>query len=193
MKKNHLSDVDTPILVLAAVSKLHDLRKGHRGVDATRENIKKILEKIYNRNLSLSYIDSILNDLQKQGMIFKEKGLLRKKHVALFSINSRKFFQEAFTLIKLDSDRAYVVNRYEGIVYDPPSLETLFADANRWFPELWNTDTKRLIEDLCVTITHSPDVNEALNPFIQVMLENFCENMKEANITHAIKPLLHIQ
>lgn len=123
--KENLPHIPSPILVLAAIVKLHDLRKGYsqRGVLATRGHIQQVLEKIYHRKLGLKWIDDILGDLQKQGLIFKKRGLLSKKHVMLFGINPNRIFQESFTVIKLDSDRAYVVNRYEGIVYDLESLE----------------------------------------------------------------------
>ncbi len=121
MGENHLPRVPSPILVLAAIVKLHNPRKSYTacGVFATREHIQQVLENIYHRKLTLRQIDNVLGNLQKQGLIFKERGLLRKKHMVIYGIKSHRIFQEAFTLIKLDSARAYVVNNsYEGVMHN---------------------------------------------------------------------------
>jgi len=147
MDEKRLAHVPSQFLVLATIKKLHDLQKGYiqRGVLPIREHIQKVLKEIYHRDLSTRQIDDILNNLQKQDLVFKKKGLLRKKHVVIFGINSSKLFQEAFTVIKTGFKEGYAVNGYEGLVYDPPSLETLFAYANRWFPDHWDA---ALMEDL---------------------------------------------
>lgn len=124
MGKTPLSHVDSWILVLAVISKLSGPR-GRPTVEATTDGVQRVLKKIYKRDLSKRQIENILQYLQNGGFIFKEKGVLRNGRKVLYRLNSSKITQEAFKLIKIDSERAYVHDGhgYEGVIYDPPSIE----------------------------------------------------------------------
>ena len=122
MVKGHLSHVDSWMLVLALISKLSGPR-GRLTVESDISAIQQNLKKVYGRNLTKRQIENILSDLKKGGFIFSQEGALRDGRKVLYGINRHKVRQEAFTLIKIDEEKAYVHNGYEGPVFDPPRIE----------------------------------------------------------------------
>jgi hypothetical protein len=122
MGKAPLSDVESWILVLAAISKLSG-RGGRLSVDATVDSIQRVLKDSYKKDLTRREIEYVLQDLQKRGFIYKKGGLLKDGKSVLYGITPSKITHEAFTVIKIDSERAYVHDGHEGKVYDPPSVE----------------------------------------------------------------------
>lgn len=160
MIKKNLSHVPTRILVLAAIAKLSGFRHHNElalkrpklSVEATVRGIQLVLNRVYGRNLTRRHVERILRDLTWRGFIFKRTGLLKDGRTSLYAIQPNKIAQEAFTLIKIDSEMAYALDGSEGLLYDPPSLETLFGETNRWFPEYWDTE---LIVDLLNAVGRS--------------------------------------
>lgn len=120
MKKTFLSNVDTETMVLAALSKLSP--SGRLTLEATSDRIKQVLKDWYGKDLTERQIENILRNLQNRGFVYKKKGALRDGRVSLYGINPSKVTQEAFTVIEIDPERAYIHNGYEGLVYDPPSV-----------------------------------------------------------------------
>jgi hypothetical protein len=123
-----LSDIESWILVLVIISKRS--RGGRPTVEATISRIQRDLKDIYGRNLTEREIEYILQDLQNRNFVSKKKGLLRDGRAVLYALNPCKITQEAFNVIKINPKRAYVHNGYEGMVYDPPSIEADLPETN---------------------------------------------------------------
>lgn len=140
-KHKHFINVKSWILVLAIITKLSNNTLFH--MKATVQGIMEMLEKVYGRKLTRRHVERILFELAKQGYIFKRKKLLEEdQRICLFGVSPDIVSLEAFTLVKLDRERSYVFNKsksVEGLVYDPPPLEGLFAEEyywNGWDPDL---------------------------------------------------------
>lgn len=121
--------------MLAIISKLSG-PGGRPTTDSTIDSVQRALKEIYNKDLTKREVEYILQDLQDRGFIFKEKGLLRDGRLVLYGIKPRKIAQEAFTLIKINPERAYIHNGYEGLVYDPPSLSDTSPAPREWVSKL---------------------------------------------------------
>jgi len=139
--------------------------------------IKSRLEKHFDRERSRTRVEQILNDLERQGIVVKERGVKDRRQV-LCSINPNKIDSEFFTIIKDLDGNPVAIYDDEGTIFDtrfkykiehdlPDELDELYdelkiirdryfnrapptiADANRWFPDYWDA---ALIEDLLTKI-----------------------------------------
>jgi len=122
MGKGDLSHVDSWMLVLALISRLSG-PKGQLNVECTTGRIRQDMKEIYERNLTRRQIENILMDLESRGFIFSKKGDLRDGRKVLHRINPAKVGLEIFTLIRIDKEKGYAHDGYEGIVFDPPRTE----------------------------------------------------------------------
>jgi hypothetical protein len=134
MARNPLSNIDSWIAVLAVLSKLSN--RGQPTIECTTDSIQRDLKKIYCKDLTKREIEYILQGLQDRGFVFSEKGLLRDGRQVLYGIHPGKITKEAFTLIKIDPDRAYAHDGYEGLVYDPPRANETNPFQDDWASKL---------------------------------------------------------
>jgi len=171
----NFSDVSTRDLVLLALLKLSGRGSG-LCVEATIKNIKKVLKQDYDRPVTRTRVEQLLQDLESQHFIYGEKGLLSDRRVHIYRINPYKIDQELFTIIK-NSEKAVVYgDKYAGTIYDTqslykiehdlpdeldefydelpelpklPTIKTISASNNGWFPDQLDA---ALIEDLLTKI-----------------------------------------
>ena len=102
---------------LLTVSAIANLSYGI-SIDATFHGIKETLKTRYGKNLTREQVENVLRFLEKEGIIFKKRGLLRDRRLVLYGLNSKKVVQEILTIIKVDSEKFYV---------DPVNIESLFG------------------------------------------------------------------
>jgi len=169
--------VSTRDLVLLALLKLSGRGSG-LCVEATIENIKKVLEQDYDRVVTRTRVEQILDDLENQDFIYGKKGLLSDGRVLIYGINPYKIGQELFIVIKHKNlGRAVVYgDKYAGTIYSdtrspykierklPDESDELFAELKKIRDNLfrdppaidnkvrgfddWGPDSQKLIEDL---------------------------------------------
>jgi hypothetical protein len=112
VKTMHL---EMPWAVLSSISRLCE--KHGRFTGPTYEDVLQDLEKRYGVKYSMRWIEDAVSFLKKGGYVNTQRGLLKDGRITL--LTTKKGEKVAFTLIKLDEEKAVVHNGWEEIVYDP--------------------------------------------------------------------------
>lgn len=179
MKDVKMVDASTRQLVLLALLKLSGGGSG-LCIKMTVNNILKEVNTLKEAKghppVTRTRIEQILQNLESQGFIYGERGLLNDGRVQVYGIRNHKICQESFTIIK-NSEKAVVYGaKYAGIIYDYDTqplykiehdLQDEFYDKlkiirdsyfNRDHPAIktdkmrgfndWGPDSQKLIEDL---------------------------------------------
>jgi len=113
----YLSRVRTRIAVLAVISKRSQSR-GQAIAAATLREIRNDLKKHYLKSLSKR---QVLNVIREMGSVIVKEPDPRDGRRTLYRINPNLVENRFLSLIKLDQEKAYVHDGYEGILYDPPT------------------------------------------------------------------------
>jgi hypothetical protein len=121
MKDVKMVDASTRQLVLLALLKLSGGGSG-LCIKMTVNNILKEVNTLKEAKghppVTRTRIEQILQNLESQGFIYGERGLLSDGRVLIYGINPYKIGQELFTIIK-NSEKAVVYgDKYAGIIYD---------------------------------------------------------------------------
>jgi len=114
-------DVSTRQLVLLALLKLSGGGSG-LCVKMTVNNILKEVNTLKEAKghppVTRTRIEQILQNLEGQGFIYGERGLLSDGRVRIYGIWNHKICQESFTIVK-NSEKAVVYgDKYAGTIYD---------------------------------------------------------------------------
>jgi hypothetical protein len=111
-----LPRVEIKMAVMAVISKRSKDRDRTIAAASLRE-IKNDLKKNYLKDVTKRQILNVIRDLGK--IVIKEKDP-RDRRRTLYRINPNLVEDAILTLIKLDDEKAYGHDGYEGILYDPP-------------------------------------------------------------------------
>jgi hypothetical protein len=111
-----LPRVEIKMAVLAVISKRSRSRERTIAAASLRE-IKNDLKKNYLKDVTERQVLNVIRDLGK--IVVKERDP-RDRRRTLYRINPNLVEEAILTLIKLDDERAYGHDGYEGILYDPP-------------------------------------------------------------------------
>jgi hypothetical protein len=111
-----LPRVEIKMAVLAVISKRSKGRDRAIAAASLRE-IKNDLKKNYLKDVTERQVLNVIRDLGN--IIIKERDP-RDRRRTLYRINPNLVEEAILTLIKLDDERAYGHDGYEGILYDPP-------------------------------------------------------------------------
>lgn len=106
-------------LWLAVLGSINRLSKRKQFIGPTLSDIKKDLRERYNLEISDRYLLNIIAELERKGLVKREKGLLRDRRETIFTTTQSE--DVVLSLIRLDDKKAFVHNGWEGTVYDPPS------------------------------------------------------------------------
>jgi len=112
-----LPRVQTKMAVLAVISK-RSKAPGRTIAAASLREIKNDLKKNYLKDVTEKQILNVIRDL---GNLIVRETHPRDRRLTLYRINPNMVEEAILSLIKLDDEKAYVHDGYEGIVYDPPS------------------------------------------------------------------------
>ena len=111
-----LPRVEIKMAVMAIISKRSKGRDRTIAAASLRE-IKNDLKKNYLKDVTERQVLNVIRDLGK--IVVKERDP-RDRRRTLYRINPNLVEEAILTLIKLDDDKAYGHDGYEGILYDPP-------------------------------------------------------------------------
>ena len=111
-----LPRVEIKMAVMAVISKRSRGRDRTIAAASLRE-IKNDLKKNYLKDVTERQVLNVIRDLGK--IVIKEKDP-RDRRRTLYRINPNLVEEAILTLIKLDDEKAYGHDGYEGILYDPP-------------------------------------------------------------------------
>ena len=111
-----LPRVEIKMAVMAVISKRSKGRERTIAAASLRE-IKNDLKKNYLKDVTERQVLNVIRDLGK--IIVKERDP-RDRRRTLYRINPNVVEEAILTLIKLDDEKAYGHDGYEGILYDPP-------------------------------------------------------------------------
>jgi len=111
-----LPRVQTKMAVLAVISK-RSKAPGRTIAAASLREIKNDLKKIYLKDVTEKQILNVIRDL---GNLIVRETDPRDRRLTLYRINPNMVEEAILSLIKLDDEKAYAHDGYEGIVYDPP-------------------------------------------------------------------------
>jgi len=111
-----LPRVQTKMAVLAVISK-RSKAPGRTIAAASLREIKNDLKKNYLKDITEKQILNVIRDL---GNLIVRETDPRDRRLTLYRINPNMVEEAILSLIKLNDEKAYVHDGYEGIVYDPP-------------------------------------------------------------------------
>jgi hypothetical protein len=111
-----LPRVEIKMAVMAVISKRSKGRDRTIAAASLRE-IKNDLKKNYLKDVTERQVLNVIRDLGK--IVIKERDP-RDRRRTLYRINPNLVEEAILTLIKLDDEKAYGHDGYEGILYDPP-------------------------------------------------------------------------
>jgi hypothetical protein len=111
-----LPRVEIKMAVMAIISKRSKGRDRTIAAASLRE-IKNDLKKNYLKDVTERQVLNVIRDLGK--IVVKERDP-RDRRRTLYRINPNLLEEAILTLIKLDDEKAYGHDGYEGILYDPP-------------------------------------------------------------------------
>ncbi|MFQ6065394.1 MAG: hypothetical protein ACE5L6_07960 [Candidatus Bathyarchaeia archaeon] len=111
-----LPRVEIKMAVMAVISKRSKGRDRTIAAASLRE-IKNDLKKNYLKDVTERQVLNVIRDLGK--IVVKERDP-RDRRRTLYRINPNVVEEAILTLIKLDDEKAYGHDGYEGILYDPP-------------------------------------------------------------------------
>lgn len=111
-----LPRVEIKMAVMAVISKRSKGRDRTIAAASLRE-IKNDLKKNYLKDVTERQVLNVIRDLGK--IVIKERDP-RDRRRTLYRINPNVVEEAILTLIKLDDEKAYGHDGYEGILYDPP-------------------------------------------------------------------------
>lgn len=111
-----LPRVEIKMAVMAVISK-RSKGRGRTIAAASLREIRNDLKKNYLKDVTERQVLNVIRDLGKT--VVKEKDP-RDRRRTLYRINPNLVEEAILTLIKLDDEKAYGHDGYEGILYDPP-------------------------------------------------------------------------
>jgi len=109
------SGLSTMFLVLGSVSRLSGGRRWHA---PTMKDIREDLRDRYGETFTPEWIRHRIAELEKMNLVTRQKGSLRDGRETIFLTTRGETV--TLTMIRLEGDRAFVHDGWEGIIHDPP-------------------------------------------------------------------------